>query len=192
MFVGYMAASTTPPTTCAENPYSDSGSITSTGVQNSSGNLGWSTGFCGNSDGIECNAYSDSDDWVCSDLTTAESIVSLLISGSGRVGSGLRRHSRLAPMQPPMYLTNAPSQVLRTRKTKNFTHNSRATLQLRVVKCRNILCSLSEPRHGNTDLLFKTAASIFEPGDSVTLDKVLKATSAANTLILSRISLGTR
>lgn len=72
-----MPASTSGPgEICPSNETPDSGSITSTGVQNSTGNLGWSTGFCGNTDPIECNAYSGEDVWGCSDLTTGDSWVS--------------------------------------------------------------------------------------------------------------------
>ena len=138
MFSGYMAASTTPPTTCPTNPFSDSGSITTTGQLDSSGNLGWSTGFCGNSDGIECNAYSGYDDWVCADLVTGEAVVSIQTSNSVRGGYGLRTHSRLAPTKPPMGLTNALSHLW-TRMPKNCYHTLHAaTLRLLAVKITTI------------------------------------------------------
>ena len=77
MFSDYMPASASGPgETCPDNTSPDSGSITSTGVANSTGNLGWSSGFCGYTGPIECDAYSEEDVWVCTDLNSDYSVVS--------------------------------------------------------------------------------------------------------------------
>ena len=77
MFVGDMPGPTSLGDTCPDNDFSDSGSTSWVSDGPSSGELGWSTGFCGYTGPVECDAYSGYDDWVCSLLDDDESFVSV-------------------------------------------------------------------------------------------------------------------